>query len=847
MDLYNFDNKTQLLINAAFNNACESELVFFTPISLLITILQNDQETISYLKENKVDENQILNKSMELVSKEKRSNTKEECKIQANLILLLEKANNEIEELNLKKVNSMVLFMMLCSDVSPKTKKLLSSFDINYMKIKNYLKNNVVIKNEKFELIEKYTNNLTELAKKNKIDPVIGREEEIKRSLQILSRRTKNNPILIGEPGVGKTAIAEGISIKIIEKNIPQILKDFSLISLDLPSLLAGAKFRGEFEERLKDLLKELEQHGRTILFIDEIHTVIGAGANAGSLDASNILKPLLARGKLHCIGATTLDEYRKYFEKDTALSRRFQPIFINEPTIQETLAILRGIKEKYELHHGISISDKAILSASSLSSRYITNRKLPDKAIDLIDEAASKKKLELSSKPLNAEKIENKIFMNKIELDSLVKEKVVNKNRIKVLESENAKLAYDLNSLLKEWNIYKTEIDNLNNLKALLEKATNNLRISKINGDFDLAGKLTNLTIPEIKNKIEKAKFQNKNILEEKQVSDSDIANVISVWTGIPISKILESEKKTLLNLDKILHKRIIGQSYAISSISSVIKRARTGVNDPKKPIGSFLFVGPTGVGKTELAKTLAEYLFNDEKELLTFDMSEFTEKHSISKLIGSPPGFVGFEEGGRLTKEVRQRPFKVILFDEIEKANPEIFNLFLQILDEGRLIDGQGNYTDFKNTIIILTSNLGSNFLQENSTPLNAKKKVIKIIKDFFKPEFLNRLDDIIVFDSLNKKEIALIINNELQILQNRLRKKNINLDFCESIFNYLLNKGYSTEYGARPIKRMIEKEIGSLIADSLIRKDIKENEFMLVVYKDAEIKLSKEVKSH
>ena len=847
MDLYNFDNKTQLLINAAFNNACESELVFFTPISLLITILQNDQETISYLKENKVDENQILNKSMELVSKEKRSNTKEECKIQANLILLLEKANNEIEELNLKKVNSMVLFMMLCSDVSPKTKKLLSSFDINYMKIKNYLKNNVVIKNEKFELIEKYTNNLTELAKKNKIDPVIGREEEIKRSLQILSRRTKNNPILIGEPGVGKTAIAEGISIKIIEKNIPQILKNFSLISLDLPSLLAGAKFRGEFEERLKDLLKELEQHGRTILFIDEIHTVIGAGANAGSLDASNILKPLLARGKLHCIGATTLDEYRKYFEKDTALSRRFQPIFINEPTIQETLAILRGIKEKYELHHGISISDKAILSASSLSSRYITNRKLPDKAIDLIDEAASKKKLELSSKPLNAEKIENKIFMNKIELDSLVKEKVVNKNRIKVLESENAKLAYDLNSLLKEWNIYKTEIDNLNNLKALLEKATNNLRISKINGDFDLAGKLTNLTIPEIKNKIEKAKFQNKNILEEKQVSDSDIANVISVWTGIPISKILESEKKTLLNLDKILHKRIIGQSYAISSISSVIKRARTGVNDPKKPIGSFLFVGPTGVGKTELAKTLAEYLFNDEKELLTFDMSEFTEKHSISKLIGSPPGFVGFEEGGRLTKEVRQRPFKVILFDEIEKANPEIFNLFLQILDEGRLIDGQGNYTDFKNTIIILTSNLGSNFLQENSTPLNAKKKVIKIIKDFFKPEFLNRLDDIIVFDSLNKKEIALIINNELQILQNRLRKKNINLDFCESIFNYLLNKGYSTEYGARPIKRMIEKEIGSLIADSLIRKDIKENEFMLVVYKDAEIKLSKEVKSH
>ena len=411
----------------------------------------------------------------------------------------------------------------------------------------------------------------------------------------------------------------------------------------------------------------------------------------------------------------------------------------------------------------------------------------------------------------------------------------------------KNAKLAYDLNSLLKEWNIYKTEIDNLNNLKALLEKATNNLRISKINGDFDLAGKLTNLTIPEIKNKIEKAKLQNKNILEEKQVSDSDIANVISVWTGIPISKILESEKKTLLNLDKILHKRIIGQSYAISSISSVIKRARTGVNDPKKPIGSFLFVGPTGVGKTELAKTLAEYLFNDEKELLTFDMSEFTEKHSISKLIGSPPGFVGFEEGGRLTKEVRQRSFKVILFDEIEKANPEIFNLFLQILDEGRLIDGQGNYTDFKNTIIILTSNLGSNFLQESSNPLNAKKKVVKIIKDFFKPEFLNRLDDIIVFDSLNKKEIALIINNELQILQNRLRKKNINLDFCESIFNYLLNKGYSTEYGARPIKRMIEKEIGSLIADSLIRKDIKENEFMLVVYKDAEIKLSKEVKSH
>ena len=730
--------------------------------------------------------------------------------------------------------------MELASDISPVTKKILNKFGIKYEDLKNYLQS---IKNDnqnQYDNIKKYTNDLTDLAKNNKIDPIIGRESEIKRSIQVLSRRTKNNPILIGDPGVGKTALAEGISIKIIEKSVPDNIGEYKLVALDLPLLMAGTKFRGEFEERLKNVIKEIEFHKNIILFIDEIHTLVGTGANEGSLDAANILKPALARGKLHCIGATTLNEYRKYFEKDSALSRRFQPVYVDEPSIDDTVTILRGLKEKYEIHHGISISDNAVIAASKLSARYITNRKLPDKAIDLIDEAASKKRIELKTKPLQAEKLENKLLKNKIELENILKENKTDNKRKNELEKENLKIHTSLEKLLNEWNLYKNEIEKLNKLKEELEKNNGELKKAKRNGDLALAGKLTHYELPRLKEKILKLENLHKNILEDKKVTDNDIASILSNWTGIPIDKILEKERDALINLDEILKKRIVGQDNAIQAISSVIKRSRTGINDPNKPIGSFLFLGPTGVGKTEIAKTLSDYLFKDEKELITIDMSEYTEKHSISKLIGAPPGYVGFEESGRLTKAVKDRPFKVILFDEIEKANSEIFNVFLQLLDEGRIVDGQGNSVDFKNTIIILTSNIGSEIILDNNYTKERDIKVLEEVKSHFKPEFLNRLDEIIVFNKLEKNNLKSIIENQLAILKNRLTSKNIKILFDLEVVNLLSEKGYSREYGARPLKRLIEKEIGDIIADALINNQIKENSYFTVGVKEGKFKL-------
>ena len=638
----------------------------------------------------------------------------------------------------------------------------------------------------------------------------------------------------------GKTALAEGISTKIIEQSVPDNIGKYKLVALDLPLLMAGTKFRGEFEERLKNVIKEIELHKNIILFIDEIHTLVGTGANEGSLDAANILKPALARGKLHCIGATTLNEYRKYFEKDSALSRRFQPVYIDEPSIDNTITILRGLKEKYEIHHGISISDNAVIAASKLSARYITNRKLPDKAIDLIDEAASKKRIELKTKPLQAEKLENKLLKNKIELENILKENKTDNKRKNELEKENLKIHTSLEKLLNEWNLYKNEIEKLNKLKEELEKNNGELKKAKRNGDLALAGKLTHYELPRLKEKILKLENLHKNILEDKKVTDNDIASILSNWTGIPIDKILEKERDALINLDEILKKRIVGQDNAIQAISSVIKRSRTGINDPNKPIGSFLFLGPTGVGKTEIAKTLSDYLFKDEKELITIDMSEYTEKHSISKLIGAPPGYVGFEESGRLTKAVKDRPFKVILFDEIEKANSEIFNVFLQLLDEGRIVDGQGNSVDFKNTIIILTSNIGSEIILDNNYTKERDIKVLEQVKSHFKPEFLNRLDEIIVFNKLEKNNLKSIIENQLAILKNRLTSKNIKILFDLEVVNLLSEKGYSREYGARPLKRLIEKEIGDIIADALINNQIKENSYFTVGVKEGKFKL-------
>ena len=748
--------------------------------------------------------------------------------------MLLEEANKKIKNIKKKNLDTNIILLELSSDISPNTQSILKKNSISFKNIEGYINNLITSPDSNYENIKKYTLDLTELAKNNKIDPIIGREHEIKRSIQILSRRTKNNPILIGDPGVGKTAIAEGISTKIIEKQIPEIMENYKLLSLDIASLLSGSKFRGDFEERIKLLLDELDQHENIILFIDEIHTIVGTGANEGSLDIANILKPALARGKLHCIGATTLNEYRKYFEKDSALSRRFQPVYIKESSIEDTILILRGLKEKYEIHHGISISDNAIIAASNLSSRYITNRKLPDKAIDLIDEAASKKRIELKSKPNQVQKLETKILKNEIEIQNFLKEKG---NELKVSELKNRNETYNkkLNTLLKDWNLYKNKIDKLNTLKENLEAKKNSLKMAKRKGDLNLAGKLTHYEIPQIEKNISEIEKINKNILDDKKVTEDDIAKIISVWTGVPIDKVLENERDTLKNLNSILHNRVIGQDDAVNAISSVIKRSRTGINDPNKPIGSFLFLGPTGVGKTEVAKTLAEYLFKNEKDLLTFDMSEYSEKHSISKLIGAPPGYVGFENGGRLTKEVRERPFKVILFDEIEKSHPDIFNVFLQMLDEGRLIDGQGNYADFKNTIIILTSNLGSQEILNEENKRYRQELVFKKIKNSFKPEFINRLDDIVIFDKLSKPDIKLIIKNQLTNVQNRLAEKKIIINFDNSIIELLLKKGYNIEYGARPIKRIIEKEIGNVIADKIISKTIKEGSNIILKVKN------------
>lgn len=838
MNLDNFSEKLRITVDAAFNYAKDNSFNYFLPIHILIILLQDDKLISETFKELKVNNQALLDESI-MISNEQNNNSKD-TQVQSNVILLLNKINDQISKYKVSNSESLIALMELTSDISPVTKKILNKFGIKYDVLKNYLQSIKNSAQDQYDNIKKYTNDLTELAKNNKIDPIIGRESEIKRSIQVLSRRTKNNPILIGDPGVGKTALAEGISIKIIEKSVPDNIGEYKLVALDLPLLMAGTKFRGEFEERLKNVIKEIEFHKNIILFIDEIHTLVGTGANEGSLDAANILKPALARGKLHCIGATTLNEYRKYFEKDSALSRRFQPVYVDEPSIDDTVTILRGLKEKYEIHHGISISDNAVIAASKLSARYITNRKLPDKAIDLIDEAASKKRIELKTKPLKAEELENKLLKNKIELENILKENKTDNKRKNELEKENLKIHTSLEKLLSEWNLYKNEIEKLNKLKEELEKNNGELKKAKRNGDLALAGKLTHFELPRLKEKILKLENLHKNILEDKKVTDNDIASILSNWTGIPTEKILEKERDALINLDEILKKRIVGQDNAIKAISSVIKRSRTGINDPNKPIGSFLFLGPTGVGKTEIAKTLSDYLFKNKKELITIDMSEYTEKHSISKLIGAPPGYVGFEESGRLTKAVKDRPFKVILFDEIEKANSEIFNVFLQLLDEGRIVDGQGNSVDFKNTIIILTSNIGSEIILDNNYTKERDIKVLEVVKSHFKPEFLNRLDEIIVFNKLEKNNLKSIIENQLAMLKNRLTSKNIKILFDLEVVNLLSEKGYSREYGARPLKRLIEKEIGDIIADALINNQIKENSYFTVGVKEGKFKL-------
>lgn len=680
-----------------------------------------------------------------------------------------------------------------------------------------------------YDALKKYARDLTKDAREGKLDPVIGRDEEIRRTIQVLSRRTKNNPVLIGEPGVGKTAIVEGLALRIINGDVPETLRDKSLLALDMGALIAGAKYRGEFEERLKAVLTEVQTaNGEIILFIDEMHTLVGAGKSDGAMDASNLLKPALARGELHCVGATTLEEYRKYVEKDAALARRFQPVFVDEPTVEDTISILRGIKEKYEQHHKVRISDSALVAAATLSNRYITDRFLPDKAIDLIDESASRLRMQVDSKPEELDEIDRRIMQLKIEREALKAETdPASKDRLEKLENELVELEEQSNEITAKWQAEKQKLGHAAELKKQLEAARNNLAIAQRNGEYQKAGELSYSIIPQLAKQLSDSESQeNHGSILEETVTPDHVAQVVSRWTGIPVDSMLEGEREKLLRMEDELAKRVIGQGEAIQAVSRAVRRARAGLQDPNRPIGSFIFLGPTGVGKTELTKALASFLFQDETAMVRLDMSEYMEKHSVARLIGAPPGYVGYEEGGALTEAVRRRPYQVILFDEIEKAHPDVFNVLLQVLDDGRLTDGQGRTVDFRNTLIIMTSNLGAEYLtalDDNDEAEKARDDVMAVVKAAFRPEFLNRVDEIILFHRLHRKEMGAIVDIQLHRLQSLLSDRKIRLSIDDQAREFLADKGYDPAYGARPLKRVIQREVQDPLAERLLLGDI------------------------
>ncbi len=862
-----FTTKAKEVIRRAHELVIERGQNHVGPLHLLTAlILQEESMVASILDRLEVDTILLTDSLLEAMETGTTGSTMSpsyQIYLTPELAHIIDNSSKVASSMNDEFVSTEHLFLS-CLDVPSSAKDMLSKFKIEKEKVMfviQEIKQGKTVESKpvtKNKNIIKYTRSLTKLAEDNKLDPVVGRDDEISRIIQILSRRTKNNPILIGEAGVGKTAIAEGLAMRIASGNVPESLKGKELVSLDLGLLVAGTKYRGEFEERLKNIIKEIEKsEGKIILFIDEIHTIVGAGSAEGSLDASNMLKPPLARGELRAIGATTLKEYQKHIEKDPALTRRFQPVMVAEPSVEDAITILRGLKEKYELYHGVHITDDAIKAAVNLSSRYITDRFLPDKAVDLIDEAASHLKISLENMPPILQETNSKIVKLEIEREALKKENGKNakaKARLKEIEKEIADLREKTSEIDLKWKNEKETVNEIKSLKKELENARLEAESAEAHVDLSRAAEIRYGKIPELQKDLDTnmkklKKLQSSRQILREEITENDIASIVAKWTGIPVSRMLEEEAGKLLRMEEELKKRIVGQDEAVQKISDTIKRSRAGIGDPNKPIGSFIFLGPTGVGKTELTKALAEFMFNDEKALIRVDMSEFMEKHSVSKLIGAPPGYVGFDDAGGITEMVRHRPYSIVLFDEIEKAHPEVFNVLLQVLDNGRLTDSKGRTVNFKNSIIIMTSNIGAQFIEkmermgfgergETKEYENVKDKVLEALKDYFRPEFLNRVDDIVVFDVLPKEAIRDIVRIQIGLVEERLKEKEIELVVSNEALDYLAKEGYNPQYGARPLKRLIQNKILNKVASLIISKSIVRGGSVLVGLKDNDL---------
>ena len=848
MNIQKFTQKSLEAIQSAQTLAVEKQNAQVEQEHLLLALLEQDNSLIKELLKKISTTDGLEEELRNIINNMPRvtggATQSDSIYVSQDVNKTLADAENIAKKMKDEYVSVEHIMIGIFDDANSKIKDLLRRYNITkneFLKALSEVRGNTRVTSDNpedtYDVLKKYGQDLTQMAREQKLDPVIGRDSEIRNVIRILSRKTKNNPCLIGEPGVGKTAIAEGLALRIVRGDVPEGLKECSIFSLDMGLLIAGAKYRGEFEERLKAVLQEVKKsEGRIILFIDEIHTIVGAGITDGAMDAGNLLKPMLARGELHCIGATTLNEYRQYIEKDQALERRFQPVMVDEPSVEDTISILRGLKERYEVYHGVKISDNALISAATLSHRYISDRFLPDKAIDLIDEACAMIKTEMESMPTELDEVSRKIMQLEIEETALSKEKdEISKQRLEDIQKEKAELKTKFDAMKAKWENEKTAIGKVQKLREEIEQTNAQIEQAERSYDLNKVAELRYGKLPELQKELEKEeeiseKSKEDGLLRNK-VTDEEIAKIISRWTGIPVTKLMEGEREKILNLDKILHKRVIGQDEAVEKVSEAIMRSRAGIGDPRRPIGSFMFLGPTGVGKTELAKSLAEALFDDEHNMVRIDMSEYMEKYSVSRLIGAPPGYVGYDEGGQLTEAVRRRPYSVVLFDEIEKAHPDVFNVLLQVLDDGRITDSQGRTVDFKNTIIILTSNLGSEYIlegiQENGEiSEEAKNKVEELLKRSFRPEFLNRLDEIVFYKPLRKTEISKILELLIKDLERRLEDKHIKLELTQSAKDYLIDNGYDEVYGARPLKRFVQKKLETLIAKKILSQEILPN---------------------